>query len=191
MQSGRFIWAEKEGREVERDMRSGGVTGIHPTKQGELYLSANTPHFWRSLCELVGLPELAEDPNYSTVKKRAQRARELVPKLRSALRTRSAVEWEELFGQSVPCAAVRPIEDMFDYPQVQAERMVATFGHPVVGNYRGLAKPIHFTATPGPQPFAAPAFGQHTTAVLQRHGYSAEEISRLRELGVIPDKPDR
>ena len=33
MQSGRFIWAEGEGREVGRDMRSGGITGIHPTKR--------------------------------------------------------------------------------------------------------------------------------------------------------------
>src|SRR5258708_33526342 len=52
MQSGRFIWAESEGREAGRDMRSGGLTGIHPTKEGDIYISANTPRFWRSLCEL-------------------------------------------------------------------------------------------------------------------------------------------
>ena len=46
MQSGRFIWADGEGREVGRDMSSGGITGIHPTKEGDIYISANTPHFW-------------------------------------------------------------------------------------------------------------------------------------------------
>jgi hypothetical protein len=30
------------------------------------------------------------------------------------------------FGERVPCAAVRPIEDMFDHPQVLAEDLVAT-----------------------------------------------------------------
>src|SRR5262249_44908344 len=59
MQSARFIWAQGESRDVGRDMRSGGVTGIHPTKKGSLYLSANTPHFWAALCEGVGRPELA------------------------------------------------------------------------------------------------------------------------------------
>ncbi len=185
MQSGRFIWAEKEPRDVGRDMRSGGITGIHPTRQGDIYISANTPHFWESLCELISLPEMAADPRYSTVKKRAQCAGEIVPKLRAALLAHTALEWEEIFGERVPCGAVRSIEDMFDYPQVLAGEMVAPFEHPVVGRYRGLARPIKFAATPGPQPFAAPAFGQDTTLVLERLGYSAEEIEQLRQDGAI------
>jgi len=186
MQSGRFIWAEKEGREVGRDLRSGGVTGIHPTKEGDLYISANTPQFWRALCELVGLPELARDPNYDTVRKRAQRAAEIVPKIRAALRCRTALEWEERFGEKVPCGAVRPIEDMFEHPQVLAEGLVETFEHPAVGRYRGVAHPLKFSLSPGPRPFAAPALGQHTAEVLARWGYSAEELEHLRDVNVIP-----
>ena len=40
---------------------------------------------------------------------------ELLPELRSALAVRSVLEWEQLFGERVPCAAVRRIEDMFDH----------------------------------------------------------------------------
>jgi crotonobetainyl-CoA:carnitine CoA-transferase CaiB-like acyl-CoA transferase len=185
MQATRFIWADSEPREVGRDMRSGGITGIHPTRQGDIYISANTPHFWESLCELISLPEMAGDPRYSTVKKRAQCASEIVPKLRAALLAHTALEWEEIFGERVPCGAVRSIEDMFDYPQVLAGEMVAPFEHPVIGRYRGLARPIKFAATPGPQPFGAPAFGQDTALVLERLGYSAEEIEQLRRDGAI------
>ena len=187
MQSGRFIWADKEGREVGRDMRSGGITGIHPTKEGNIYLSANTPHFWQALCELTGLAELAEDPNYDTVRKRARRAGEIVPKLREALQSRTALEWEERFGDRVPCSAVRPIEDMFDHPQVLAEGIVATLNHKTIGPYRAMARPLHLSASPGPEPFAAPALGQHTAEVLGRFGYSAEQLQELRKLKVIPD----
>ena len=176
MQSGRFIWAEKEPREVGRDLRSGGVTGIHPTKDGHIYVSANTPHFWQALCELTGLPELADDPNLNTVRKRAERAGEIVPKLRAALQSRTALEWEERFGDRVPCGAVRSIEEMFDHPQVLAEGLVATFDHKTVGRYRGMARPIKFSASRAPEPFAAPALGQHTAEVLSRCGYSAEEL---------------
>ena len=107
MQSARYVWAESEPREVGRDMRSGGVTGIHPTKEGSLYLSANTPRFWKDLCELTGLAQLAADERYDSVKKRAQRAAEIVPRLRAALATRTALEWEARFGERVPCAAAR------------------------------------------------------------------------------------
>ena len=165
MQSARLVWAEGEPREVGRDMRSGGITGIHPTRDGHLYLSANTAHFWTALCHKLGLPDLARDERYDTVRKRAQHRDTLVPLLRQALAARSALEWETLFGEEVPCAAALAVEDMFDHPQTQAEGMISTFAHPVLGSYRGFAGAIEFERTPGPQAFAAPVLGQHTEAV--------------------------
>lgn len=186
MQSTRFVWADNESRDVGRDMRSGGVTGIHPTKEGFIYISANTPHFWQSLCELTGLAELANDARFDTVRKRAEHANEIVPTLRAALRTHTALEWEECFGERVPCGAVRVIEDMFDHPQVEAEGLVAAFNHSRVGGYRGMARPVKLHASPGPEPSAAPALGQHTADVLRRFGYSTEELEELRKRKVIP-----
>jgi len=185
MQSARFIWADGEGRDVGRDMRSGGITGLHPTKEGSIYLSANTPHFWSSLCDLIGVPELALNQRYATVRNRAEHADEIVPKIRAALTARTALEWEEIFGDRVPCSAVRTIEDMFEHPQVRAEELVADFDHPLVGHYRGFAKPVTFSSTPGPRPFAAPAFGQHSEEVLKDIGYTEDDIVQLRRRGVV------
>ena len=161
MQSARFIWADGEGRDVGRDMRSGGITGLHPTREGSIYLSANTPHFWNALCERTGLEALARDPRYDSVRKRAEHAADLVPLLHAALAKRTALEWEEVFGEAVPCSAVHHIEEMFDHPQVRAEGMVTSIAHPVLGRYRGVARAIKFARTPGPEPFAAPMLGQH------------------------------
>ena len=185
MQSARFVWAEGESRDVGRDMRSGGVTGIHPTREGHIYLSANTAHFWQALCERVGLPALAANPKYDTLKKRAAHADEILPQLHVALRARTALEWEMIFGQDVPSAAVRSIGDMFDHPQVLANEIITTLDHPVVGPYKGFTKPIKFGNTPGPTSFAAPTLGQHSAAVLMEHGYSTQDIERMRAQGVI------
>jgi formyl-CoA transferase len=185
MQSGRFVWAEGEPRDMNRDLRSGGITGIHPTKAGEIYLSANTPHFWQSLCELVGLPELARDPNYDTVRKRAQRSGEIIPKIRAALLSRTATEWEGIFGERVPCCAVRSIEDMFDHPQVLAEGLVANLHQAKAGNYRGFANPMKFSATEPAPAFGAPALGEHTDKILASFGFSEKEIADFRKAGVI------
>ncbi|MGF6348448.1 CaiB/BaiF CoA transferase family protein [Variovorax sp. W2I14] len=167
MQSARMVWAEGEPKEVGRDMRSGGITGLHPTREGHLYISANTPHFWQALCAKVGLPELAADERYDSVRKRALHFAEIVPRLREALAARTALEWEELFGEEVPCAAARTVEDMFDNEQVLAEDMVANFAHPTLGSYRGFTRAVKFGRTPGPEPFAAPTLGQHTDKVLK------------------------
>ena len=185
MQSARFVWAEGESRDVGRDMRSGGVTGIHPTREGHIYLSANTAHFWQALCERVGFPALAANPKYDTLKKRAAHADEILLQLHVALRARTALEWENIFGQDVPSAAVRSIGDMFDHPQVLANEIITTLDHPVVGPYKGFTKPIKFGNTPGPTSFAAPTLGQHSAAVLMEHGYSTQDIERMRAQGVI------
>jgi crotonobetainyl-CoA:carnitine CoA-transferase CaiB-like acyl-CoA transferase len=185
IQAGRFVWAENEGREIARDSGTGGLTGIHPTKSDALYISVHSNHFFAALCELIGRPELASDPRSATMRSRAAHAAELVPEVRAALAARSALEWEEIFGEQVPCAAVRPIEDMFDHPQVLAEELVTTLDHPVVGSYRTMTKPIKFSDTPGPAPVASPTFGQHSDEILSAHGYSAAEIASLHERGVV------
>ena len=180
MQSARFIWADGESRDIGRDMRSGGVTGIHPAREGFIYLSANTERFWAALCDKTGLTALAGDPRYDTLRKRAQHAKDILPQLHAALLTHTALEWESIFGEEVPSAAVRSIGDMFDHPQVLAEQLVADFEHPVAGRYRGFTRAIVFGNTPGPAPFAAPTLGQHTSQVLGEQGFSEDEIDRSR-----------
>ena len=167
LQSARLIWAKDEPRDVGRDMRSGGITGIHPAQEGYLYISANTPHFWKSLCQKVGLSDLVDDERFNSVRKRSAMEPVIVPILRAALSKKSALEWEQIFGEEVPCSAIRQVEDMFDYPQVLAEEMITSFQHPVVGEYRGFQHPLKFSRTPAPDPFTAPTLGQHNKDIIR------------------------
>jgi crotonobetainyl-CoA:carnitine CoA-transferase CaiB-like acyl-CoA transferase len=190
MQSARIVKAQGEPRDIDRDFRSMGTTGIYPTSKGHLYLTTTAPHFWEAFCRGAGLQELATDPRYDTVRKRAEHASELIPKIREALRAKTAKEWEDLLGDAVPCAAVRRTEDLFDDPQVQAEGLTTTYTHPKAGSYQGMSQPVSFGASPCPTPFAAPTFGQHSRDVLNEAGYSADEIETLIALGAVKDKED-
>jgi crotonobetainyl-CoA:carnitine CoA-transferase CaiB-like acyl-CoA transferase len=185
MQSARLVLVDSEPRDIGRDFRSGGITGLHPTREGWLYISANTPRFWRALCTKIGLPDLADDPRYDTVRKRADHSKDLLALLHEALARRTALEWEHEFGDQVPCAAARAVEDVFDDPQVLAEEMVTPMEHPLVGRYHGVTRAMKFGRTPGPPPFAAPTFAQHSDAVLAKHGCTREEIDALRESGAL------
>lgn len=177
MQAARLVVAENEPRSINRDMRSGGITGIHPTRAGHLYISANTPHFWRSLCTLVGQPALADDERYDSVKKRAAHVDELLPILREALLNRTAEEWEVLFGDQVPCSVVRSVEDVFEDAQVLEQGFVGEHQHPALGAYKTIANPISFGAAEGRREIrSAPGLGEHTNAILRELGYSDSEI---------------
>ncbi len=184
MQPSRFIWADCEPRDVEREPAAGRVTAAHPTREGFLYVQASTPPFWKALCELIGRPELASDPRYDTMKKRYDRSNEVMPILREALTARTALEWEALMTGRVPCIAVRTVGDMFDHPQVLAEDMVVRHEHPGFGGYRAMKRAFEMGAG-HPESTPAPMLGEHTDEVLRRFGLTGSEVADLRADGAV------
>lgn len=184
LQVGRFIWAENEDRSVRREPAAGRVSGAFETKEGYLYFQATTPSFWRSLCEILGMPELGDDPRYDTLKKRYENAEVLMPRIKEILRTKTAAEWEALMIGRVPGVAVRGIEDMFDHPQVLAEDLVVEHQHPVVGKYLAMSTAVKFGAS-AHTTTRAPLVGEHTDAVLEDFGFDIVEIERLHREGAV------
>lgn len=184
-QSGRFIWAEGEGAQVDRSTRSTGVNAIFATKNGHIYLSATAPHFWVALCRLIGCSEMAHDPRYDSLAKRAAHKEEITARIVGALAARTAKEWEDLLGAEVPCAVARPIEAMFDDPQVLAQEHVATYEHATLGRYRGFRSPIHMRGEPLPPVRGAPCLGEHTREVLREAGLQEHTIARMQQAGAV------
>jgi crotonobetainyl-CoA:carnitine CoA-transferase CaiB-like acyl-CoA transferase len=185
MQAGRFIWADHEGRDVKRDL-AGGINRIFKTKDGYIYISAHTETFWQSLCRTIGIPQVGTDPRYNSMSKRSQHIADLVAIVEEALQAKSAEEWEALLSAAdVPCSVARPIEDMFDHPQVRAMGMVTHLTHPLVGGMRTLGVPLNFSKMPSPAQQPAPTLGQHTEEVLQSLGYTAEQLAELKRAKVI------
>ena len=120
------------------------------------------------------------------MRSRAEHAADLMPEIRAVLAGRTALEWEELFGERVPCAAVRPIEDMFDHPQVAAEGLVTRLQHPVVGPlpHDDQADQIRGYAGARSRPRRRPS-ASTPSEVLARYGYSETEIAALRDRGAV------
>jgi len=95
-----------EFREYERLSTTVVNSSIRSRTAGCIF-RVHSNHFFAALCELIGRLELARGPRCATMRSRAAHAAELVPELRAALAARSAHEWEAIFGERVPCAAVR------------------------------------------------------------------------------------
>jgi len=185
LQAGRLVWASGEPLEIERDLRLGRVTGIHPTKEGYIYIQAQTDSFWHALCEILGLTSLADDERFNDMRKRKAEEAELMPLIRDALMKKSAEDWSRLFGDRVPCAVVQSLEEMFLHPQVMAQQIIKTFPHADLGTYQGVCEPIRFSDPDiRVEDKGAPTLGQHTKEVLSTLNYSTDEIERLVQRSV-------
>lgn len=71
-------------------------------------------------------------------------------------------------------------------PHVAARKMIVWLEHPGCQVLRAVAgTPVKLTATPGGVRGRAPLLGEHTRPILAELGYTAAEVGRLAESGVI------
>ncbi|MGW0760181.1 CaiB/BaiF CoA transferase family protein [Streptomyces sp. NPDC002814] len=132
-----------------------------PTADQDLVVTAANDGQFRKLCEVLGIPETADDPRFRHNADRTQRREELRPLLVEQLRTRTALEWFDLLVDAgVPCGPINTIDGGF----AMAER----FGlDPVVEVGDGdraiptTRHPIRFSETPAAYRLPPPELDEH------------------------------
>jgi formyl-CoA transferase len=174
--------------------RSGSVlpgiapSNAYPTRDGALVvIGANQDTLFRRLCDAMGRPELAQDPRYAGHAARGEHQAELDALIGAWTATLDAEALLALMETSgVAAGRVYRAPDMLDDPQFAAREAIVEVPHPVFGAVKMQNAFPRLTGTPGSVRWPGPALGEHTDAVLtERLGMSSEEISRLREGGVI------
>ncbi len=162
------------------------------TADGYLIIAVGNDTLWVRFCGVIGRPELADDPRFTTNPLRTANWAELEPLLQPVFRTRTTAEWISVFEASaMPCGPINTIDKVVADPQVQARRMIQSIDHPVVGRFPITAMPVKLSRTPVDEQFqAAPALGKDTKDVLRDFlRLGEEEIEALRADGavVVPD----
>lgn len=101
--------------------------------------------------------------------------------------TRTGARWVDLLGKNdIPVAIVQTLNEVLDDPQVEAREMVINVAGGRKGPVRQVGIPIKLSGTPGSVRKLAPERGEDTGEILIELGYTAEEISTLRQCGVVP-----
>lgn len=145
------------------------------TADGHITIGASQQHFYVKLCEIVGLPELADDPRFGNVASRVAHNDELVGLLTEPLRTQPSAYWlARLEAAGIPAGPVMHYDEVFTDPHILARDMVAKTEHPVTGTFHTLGVTVKLSETPGAVRLAAPRLGEHTEAVLGRRREAAE-----------------
>jgi crotonobetainyl-CoA:carnitine CoA-transferase CaiB-like acyl-CoA transferase len=164
------------------------LTGHHPcyavyeTRDGRhVTVGALEPHFWRTLCERLGMPELGG----RQFAEGAERE-EMYARLRAAFRERTMAEWVDALADLDICfGPVATLGEMLDDPQVRHRRMVVEMTGRNGERQRTLGNPLKLSATPPELRTPPPRLGEHTDAVLAGLGYSRGDIEALRARGVV------
>jgi crotonobetainyl-CoA:carnitine CoA-transferase CaiB-like acyl-CoA transferase len=156
------------------------------TADGWVMVAAYMPERWRRLCDVLGRPELADDPRFATSPLRVANRAAMVEVLTSEFVTRPTDAWLAILQDAdILCARVATYEDVMAHPQVAANRMVQRVRHDTLGEIRMPGFPINSAQENALPARPAPACGQHTQAVLAELGYSPSQIDALQGQGAI------
>ena len=156
-----------------------------PSKDGWIVVMCAKEKFYRSLVEIMGMPDLGVDPRFATFEDRLKNRETLLPILEEAAMTRSTKEWLKMFQGKVPCAPVNSISDAFKDAQVTDRGLIVNIPHPEFGDIKQVASPINISDT-DTQYRCAPALGEHTEEILKEIlGWNDIQITEIKEEGVF------
>lgn len=131
-------------------------------------IAAGNDKLWRSVCDAVARPDLAEDPRFQTQEFRARNQTALLDILQPLFVLRTAAEWlEEMDRRGVPCAPINSYPEVIDDPQVQALGLVLPLTLPNGAQTRTTAYPITLSDYNFEIFLPPPELGAHTEEVWQ------------------------
>jgi crotonobetainyl-CoA:carnitine CoA-transferase CaiB-like acyl-CoA transferase len=160
--------------------------GMFRTQDGEVALAPSQEQSYQRLVDAIGAPELRDDPRFLTNDLRVGNRAAINAAVEARLAAGTTQYWiDKLNAAGVPCGRVMGLAEVFADPQVKDQQMVLTQMHPGHGAVRMLGFPVKFAEAPCRLRLPAREIGGDSDAVLRELGYSAEEIARLREAGVV------
>jgi crotonobetainyl-CoA:carnitine CoA-transferase CaiB-like acyl-CoA transferase len=194
------VFLTERGTAPRRPGLDAGQYGLSPcyrlyeTQDGWIQVAAVTSANWRSMCAVLEIPELADDPRAASFEARASHRAELEPDLEARFATRTAITWQALLdGAGVPAeVSVDTRDGELALHDSDNDRLglVTESEHPLIGRIRQFGSLINFSANPNPEFGPPPMIGQHTRETLTRHGFDAAEIAELMERGVLYEPDD-
>lgn len=161
--------------------------GAFRAKDGWVVFGCMTEKHWKNFCNMMNIPDLANDERFNTNENRVANLKELIPEIEKGTSTMNKLEIEKLLQENrIPAGAVMSMSELLKDEYVEARELAPEVDHPVIGKFRTMGIPMKFNKTPGDVTMRpAPAVGEHSEEILREIGYMEDKIAALMSQGII------
>jgi crotonobetainyl-CoA:carnitine CoA-transferase CaiB-like acyl-CoA transferase len=127
---------------------------------GDLTVAAGNDRLWGAVTEVVGRPELADDPRFASQVARVAHQEELAALLQERFATGKREEWlADLRARGVPCGPVNTFGEALADPHVEQTGLVGTLDVPLGGPTPTVVFPVRVEGLAPRLDRAAPELG--------------------------------
>lgn len=158
--------------------------GVFRTANGLLSLSvAHEDWFWRPLCGLLGMDDVAG----LRAQERVARRDELRARMAEVLARRPRDEWVAALDEAgVPVGPVLSLAEVAQDPHVAARGLIVDVpGDEARPSRRHVRQPLVFDGTAFGPTRHVPALGEHSAQVLRASGLTDDEVDKLLASGAV------
>jgi crotonobetainyl-CoA:carnitine CoA-transferase CaiB-like acyl-CoA transferase len=158
----------------------------YQTSDGYICAMVYNDKQWKSFLKHVGREELFADPRFATFPQRIQHIDIVNAELSRIFQTRTTAEWAKLLDDAdVPSTPMHTLESMMQDPHMVATDFFQKAEHPTEGAVRNMKVSAAWSKTPVNPTRLASHLGEQNAEVLAEVGYSAAQIAKLVEDGVL------
>ena len=164
-----------------------GPLGVFQSKDGYIILIAILGH-WPKLVEVMGMPELLQDPRFKDDATRAANRDILRPIIEAWLQSHDSDDEiiRKLGEKHIPVAPILSIEQAMNHPHMKEHGTVRTVTDRGAGTFDMPGMPLRFSAYANDLDLQAPYLGEHTQEILGGLlNMSGAEISKLVDKGIL------
>ena len=159
--------------------------GLFEAADRPFNIACGNEPMWKKFVVVIGRPELREDDRFRSSRQRVRNRAALTEEINRALKAHPAQHWIEVLNrEGIPSGPILTVEEILAHPQIAAREMLLKLPHPALGTYTTTGLAAKLQETPG-KITRPPLAGEHTDEILSAHGYSTEEIKKLRSAGAI------
>jgi len=163
-------------------------SNIYDTSDGMVIVAANQDTIFKRLCDAMGRPEMASDPNYATHVARGENQIELDALINAWTKGQTAAEVEDLMIQhAVPVGKIFRAKEMLEDPHYAEREAIIELPYERYGSVKMQGVFPRMSKTQGEVRWAGPEeLGSHTEEVLTEIlDLSPAQVEKLRASGIV------
>ena len=168
-------------------VQTSGPSDVFATSDGHVLLHVVGNGLFRRIATVIGAEEWLDDPALESDSQRGDARDQLCERVGEWCRARKTEQVLEIMAEAgVPAGPVLDLASAIRHPQVAALGALAEVAVPGTALDAPVANlPIRFSRSSAGIDTPPPSAGEHSEAILESLGYTADAIAAFRESGVI------